>query len=30
MHNGLGVMFDDVLAAFYALLCLAGWKLFLG
>ena len=30
MHNGLGVMFDDVLAAFYALLCLAGWKFFLG
>lgn len=30
MHNGLGVMFDDLLAAFYALLCLAGWKFFLG
>ena len=30
IHNGLGVMFDDVLAAFYALLCLAGWKFFLG
>jgi phosphatidylglycerophosphatase A len=26
MRNGLGVMFDDLLAAFYTLLCLAGWK----
>lgn len=25
-HGGLGVMFDDLLAAFYTLLCLAGWK----
>lgn len=30
VRNGLGVMFDDVLAAFYALLCLAGWKFFFG
>jgi len=26
MKGGLGVMFDDILAAFYALLCLAVWK----
>ena len=26
VRNGLGVMFDDGLAAFYTLLCLAGWK----
>ena len=26
MKNGLGVMFDDLLAAFYTLLCLAAWK----
>ncbi|MCO6427956.1 phosphatidylglycerophosphatase A [Nitrosomonas communis] len=25
-RGGLGVMFDDLLAAFYTLLCLAGWK----
>ncbi len=30
MRNGLGVMFDDLLAAFYALLCLAGWKFVFG
>ena len=30
VRNGLGVMFDDLLAAFYALLCLAGWKFLLG
>lgn len=24
--GGFGVMFDDLLAAFYTLLCLAGWK----
>ena len=30
VRNGLGVMFDDVLAAFYALLCLAGWKFSFG
>jgi phosphatidylglycerophosphatase A len=30
IRNGLGVMFDDVLAAFYALLCLAGWKFLFG
>ncbi len=27
MKNGLGVMFDDLLAAFFALLCLAVWKM---
>nr|MCH9638752.1 phosphatidylglycerophosphatase A [Betaproteobacteria bacterium] len=26
LHGGFGVMFDDMLAAFYTLLCLAGWK----
>ncbi len=26
IRNGLGVMFDDLLAAFYALLCLAAWR----
>ena len=30
IHNGFGVMFDDLLAAFYTLLCLAGWKVFFG
>jgi phosphatidylglycerophosphatase A len=30
MRNGLGVMFDDLLAAFYTLLCLAGWKFLYG
>lgn len=25
-HGGVGVMFDDLLAAFFTLLCLAGWK----
>ena len=30
MRNGLGVMFDDLLAAFYTLLCLAGWKFTFG
>ena len=30
IRNGLGVMFDDLLAAFYTLLCLAGWKFFIG
>ena len=30
IRSGLGVMFDDVLAAFYALLCLAGWKFLFG
>ena len=30
IRNGLGVMFDDVLAAFYTLLCLAGWKYLFG
>ena len=28
LRGGFGVMFDDILAAFYALLCLAGWKAF--
>lgn len=28
LHGGFGVMFDDILAAFYALLCLAAWKAF--
>ena len=26
LKGGFGVMFDDILAAFYTLLCLAGWK----
>lgn len=26
LKGGLGVMLDDLLAAFYTLLCLAGWK----
>jgi len=26
LKGGFGVMFDDLLAAFYTLLCLAGWK----
>ena len=30
LRNGFGVMFDDVIAAFYALLCLAGWKFVFG
>ena len=30
IRNGLGVMFDDLLAAFYTLLCLAGWKFLYG
>ena len=30
LRGGLGVMFDDVLAAFYTLLCLAAWKFFFG
>jgi len=30
IRNGLGVMFDDILAAFYTLLCLAGWKFLFG
>lgn len=25
-RNGMGVMFDDLIAAFYALICLAVWK----
>lgn len=29
LRNGFGVMFDDMLAAFYTLLCLAAWKAFL-
>ena len=29
LHGGFGVMFDDLLAAFYALLCLALFKSFL-
>ncbi len=28
LRGGFGVMFDDMLAAFYALLCLAAWKAF--
>ncbi len=28
LHGGFGVMFDDLVAAFLALLCLAGWKAF--
>ncbi|HJT50331.1 MAG TPA: phosphatidylglycerophosphatase A [Nitrosospira sp.] len=27
-RNGFGVMFDDILAAFFTLLCLASWKAF--
>ena len=30
IRNGFGVMLDDLLAAFYALLCLAGWKFLFG
>jgi phosphatidylglycerophosphatase A len=30
LRNGFGVMFDDLIAAFYAALCLAGWKFFFG
>lgn len=30
IRNGLGVMFDDLLAAFYTLLCLAAWKILFG
>ncbi len=30
LHGGLGVMFDDLLAAFYALICLSLFKSFLG
>ena len=30
IRNGLGVMFDDLLAAFYTLLCVAGWKFLSG
>jgi phosphatidylglycerophosphatase A len=30
IRNGLGVMFDDLLAAFYTLLCLAAWKILYG
>ena len=30
VRNGLGVMFDDLLAAFYTLLCLAAWKILFG
>lgn len=30
LRNGFGVMFDDLLAAFYALLCLAAWKFISG
>jgi phosphatidylglycerophosphatase A len=30
IRNGLGVMFDDLIAAFYTLLCLAGWKFAFG
>jgi phosphatidylglycerophosphatase A len=26
LHGGFGVMFDDLLAAFFTLLCLAFWK----
>lgn len=26
LRGGFGVMFDDLLAAFFTLLCLAGWK----
>jgi phosphatidylglycerophosphatase A len=30
IRNGLGVMFDDLLAAAYTLLCLAGWRFAFG
>ena len=30
IRNGLGVMVDDLLAAFYTLLCLAAWKILFG
>ena len=30
LHGGFGVMFDDLLAAFYALICLALFKSFMG
>lgn len=30
IRNGAGVMLDDLLAAFYALLCLAAWKFTFG
>ena len=30
VRNGIGVMADDIIAAFYALLCLALWKLVFG
>ena len=30
IRNGAGVMLDDLLAAFYTLLCLAGWKFTFG
>jgi phosphatidylglycerophosphatase A len=30
MHGGLGVMLDDLIAAFYTLLCLAFWKTLIG
>jgi phosphatidylglycerophosphatase A len=30
IRNGFGVMFDDLLAAFYTLLCLAAWKFAFG
>jgi phosphatidylglycerophosphatase A len=30
MKGGLGVMLDDLIAAFFALLCLAGWKVIAG
>lgn len=30
IRNGFGVMFDDLLAAFCTLLCLAGWKFAFG
>ncbi len=30
IRNGFGVMFDDIVAAFYVLLCLAAWQYFDG
>ncbi len=30
LHGGFGVMFDDLLAAFYALICLALFRSFMG
>ncbi|HWQ40221.1 MAG TPA: phosphatidylglycerophosphatase A [Burkholderiales bacterium] len=30
LPNGLGVMLDDLIAAFYTLLCMAAWKLVFG